>query len=164
MTGKGAHYYFQHPGFEARNFVKKLPGLDFRGDGGYVLAPPSIHPSGRRYRWADCLSLKDVPLAPCPDWLLELIGPEMTQDGAPRPVEDWRRLVTEGVTEGARNNTIAALAGHLLRRNVDPYVVLELLLVWNRQKCRPPLDDTEVSITVNSIARAEARRRGISSE
>lgn len=164
LTGKGTHYYFQHPGFQARNFVKKLPGLDFRGDGGYVLAPPSLHPSGRRYRWAEYLSLKDVALAPCPEWLLELIGPAAGQDGAARPVEDWRRLVSEGVAEGARNNSIAALAGHLLRRGVDPYVVLDLLLAWNKQKCRPPLPDEEVVTTVNSVARAEARRRGISSE
>lgn len=164
LTGKGVHYYFQHPGFEARNFTKRLPGLDFRGDGGYVLTPPSLHPSGQRYRWAEYLNLKDVPLTPCPDWLLELIGPEMAQDGAARPVEEWRRLVAEGVAEGARNNSIAALAGHLLRRGVDPFVTLGLLLTWNRVKCRPPLPDEEVATTVNSVARAEARRRGISSE
>ncbi len=164
LTGKGAHYYFQHPGFEARNFARKLPGLDFRGDGGYVLAPPSIHPSGRRYVWADCLSLNDVPLASCPNWLLELIQPISAEKGQRRTIEEWRKLVTEGVAEGARNNSIAALAGHLLRRDVDPYVVLELLLAWNRQKCQPPLPDEEVATTVNSIARAEARRRGISSE
>ena len=46
------HYYFQHPGERLKNFVKKLPGLDFRGDSGYVLAPPSLHPSGARYEWA----------------------------------------------------------------------------------------------------------------
>ena len=42
-TGKGKHYYFRYPGVKVRNFTKKLPGLDFRGDGGYVVAPPSKH-------------------------------------------------------------------------------------------------------------------------
>jgi hypothetical protein len=92
---------------------------------------------------------------------LELIGPAAGQDGAARLVEDWRRLVTEGVAEGARNTSIASLAGHLLRRYVDPYVVLELLLAWNRVKCRPPLPDEEVAATVNSVARLEAKRRGV---
>jgi hypothetical protein len=41
--------------------------IDIRGDGGYVIAPPSIHPDGPIYRW-----LNDRPLAPAPDWLLQL--------------------------------------------------------------------------------------------
>src|SRR6266446_3353 len=42
-TGRGEHYWFKHPGGTVRNFVKKLPGLDLRGDGGYVVVPPSRH-------------------------------------------------------------------------------------------------------------------------
>lgn len=80
-----------------------------------------------------------------------------------RTVDDWRRLVAEGVEEGVRNNTIAALAGHLLKRDIDPFMCLDLLLAWNRAKCCPPLPDEEVVATVNSIARLEARRRGVGS-
>lgn len=50
-TGKGRHIYFAHPGAVIRNFARKLPGLDLRGDGGYVVAPPSLHASGARYTW-----------------------------------------------------------------------------------------------------------------
>jgi len=53
MTSKGMHFYFSHPGHEIRNFAKKIPGLDLRGDGGYVLAPPSVHPDGPRYTWQE---------------------------------------------------------------------------------------------------------------
>jgi hypothetical protein len=65
----------------------------------------------------------------------------------------------EGVGQGARNNSIASLAGHLLRREVDPFVVLHLLLAWNATSCRPPLPEAEVARTVNSIAGRELRRR-----
>ena len=52
ITGSGGmHHYFRYPGFEVRNFTGKLPGLDFRGDGGYVICPPSLHLSGNRYAW-----------------------------------------------------------------------------------------------------------------
>jgi hypothetical protein len=51
--GGGRHIYFRHPGGEVRNSAGKVgPGLDIRGDGGYVVAPPSPHPSGRRYEWS----------------------------------------------------------------------------------------------------------------
>ena len=47
------HYYFKYPEFEARSKNNRTIGLDIRGDGGYVIAPPSIHPSGYQYRWID---------------------------------------------------------------------------------------------------------------
>jgi hypothetical protein len=74
--------------------------------------------------------------------------------------ETWRKLVAEGVSEGRRNTEVARLTGHLLRQNVDVRVVLALLLPWNKCCCRPPLDDTEIVRTVNSIAMRELRRRG----
>jgi hypothetical protein len=64
-----------------------------------------------------------------------------------------------GVPEGRRNDTIARLAGHLLRRYVDPHVVLDLLLAWNSTRCKPPLEHGEIIRTVDSIAGKELRRR-----
>ena len=50
-TGKGYHLYYQHPGWHVDNAVEFLPGVDVRADGGYVVAPPSIHPNGSKYEW-----------------------------------------------------------------------------------------------------------------
>ena len=49
--GGGYHFFFQHPGGRLANKVNVLPGIDIRGDGGYVVAPPSIHVSGEVYSW-----------------------------------------------------------------------------------------------------------------
>jgi hypothetical protein len=43
LTGKGRHLYFSHPGVLVPNRVRVAAGLDVRGDGGYVVAPPSPH-------------------------------------------------------------------------------------------------------------------------
>lgn len=70
-TGNGVHFYFAMPDFPVGNRAKILPGMDIRGTGGYVVAPPSIHPSGRTYQW-----LTDVNLdRRAPDWLLDLLRP-----------------------------------------------------------------------------------------
>jgi hypothetical protein len=149
--GGGRHLYFAHPGALVRNAVGLLPGLDIRGDGGYVVAPPSRHASGRPYRWAPGRTPADCPLAPFPHWLSQ----RARQAG--HPLAYWRRLVREGVAEGQRNSTIASLSGHLLWHGVDPEVVLELMLSWNRLRCRPPLPDAEVARTVESISRLHGR-------
>jgi hypothetical protein len=56
-----------------RNGVKLLPGLDTRAAGGYVAAPPSVHPSGRRYRWI--VPPGEAELAQAPEWLVALLEP-----------------------------------------------------------------------------------------
>lgn len=154
--GGGRHLYFVDPGELVHNRVGILPGIDLRADGGCVVAPPSRHPCGRRYRWVEGGGPDDLPLAPLPRWLL----PALRGEG-PRghPPGHWRELVRQEVAEGTRNNTLASLAGHLLWRGVDPQVALELLLAFNRARCRPPLPDDEVAQVVSSITRLHERSR-----
>jgi len=153
--GGGRHLYFSHPGIPLGNRVGLRPGLDLRGDGGCVVAPPSIHASGTPYLWVTARSPDEAPLAPLPGWFLHTEGGEHIG----HPLAHWRRLAREGVAEGARNATIASLAGHLLWHGVDVQVVLGLLFAWNRVRCRPPLEDVEVTRVVDSIARLHSRER-----
>ncbi len=152
--GGGRHIYFAHPGGLVPNKVGLATGIDLRGDGGFVVAPPSIHPSGRRYAWR----APDVPaLAPMPPWLLQLVLESGYRPG--HTLAHWRRLVNQGVAEGERNTSVASLVGHLLWHGIDPTVVLDLLLCWNATRCRPPLPEDEVARTVESIMRLHVRNR-----
>jgi hypothetical protein len=153
--GGGRHLYFAHPGVRLANRVGILPGIDLRGDGGCVVAPPSLHPSGRRYAWLEGAAPDDVALALLPRWA----APATPAHGG-HPVTHWRELLRDGVGEGGRNNTLASLTGHLLWHGVDADVALELLLAWNRLRCRPPLPDDEVAQVVASIARLHRREGG----
>jgi len=154
--GGGAHLYFAAPATPViRNRAGQIgPGIDVRGAGGYVITPPSRHQTGRQYLWQQ--DPDHAPLSALPAWLAALIE----QRSAKRTASTtWRSLVCDSVTEGQRNNTVAKLAGHLLRRYVDPHVVLELVHAWNQARCTPPLDSNEVTRTVDSIARRELKRR-----
>jgi putative DNA primase/helicase len=62
-TGSGYHLYGRHPGTPLKNVVKNHPGLDGRADGGYVVAPPSRHASGRVYELTRQLE-KELPELP----------------------------------------------------------------------------------------------------
>ena len=154
--GGGRHAYFVHPGGLVHNRAGLAAGIDFRGDGGCVVAPPSVHPSGRRYQWVPGRSPQETELAALPAWLLRFVHPSGSRAG--HPLSHWRQLAREGVDEGTRNSTLASLAGHLLRQGVDPKVALELLLAWNRVRCRPPLADDEVAQVVDSIAQLHEQK------
>lgn len=158
ITARGRHIFFLFPDRPVRNSAGKLaPGIDTRGDGGYVLAPPSIHPCGRRYEWSVDSART---FAEAPGWLVTPIA-EPT-NGAPvvTPPSESRELV-KGVAQGARDCSAAKLAGYLLRRRIDPFVVLELLQAWNATRCAPPLPEGDIVRIVNSIATRELRRRSL---
>lgn len=154
-TGRGCHLFYR-TATEIRNAAHFLAGVDLRGVGGYVVVPPSIHPTGARYRWQVPISSSTV--AEAPGWLTRSTT---DREGKPqaRPVEAWRQIAARGVGRGERNHTVASLAGHLLRRGIDPFVTLDLLVCWNSVRCRPPLPEVEVARTVDSIAGRELRRR-----
>lgn len=157
--GGGEHVLFALPeGRRIRNRVSVAPGVDVRGDGGYIVVAPSIHPNSRGYYWDMARHPFEIPLAPAPEWLLKLVL--RRADKLPTPRAEWRRLIADGVREGSRNDSITRLAGHLLRRGIDPDVAQELLLAWNEARCCPPLGRDEVATIIDSIARAEARRIG----
>lgn len=90
--GGGRHLYFAHPGGFTRNRAGLAQGIDLRGDGGYIVAPPSIHPSGHRYSWALGRTPDEITLAPLPRWLITPI--RGLRIG--RSLSDWRQLVVRG--------------------------------------------------------------------
>lgn len=160
--GGGEHIFFRPPaGMEIRNSAGDsgglAPGLDIRGAGGYVVAPPSLHLSGRTYEWSVDHHPDEVTAADMPAWLVALLVQPAA--GVGRAPSEWRQLVAEGVENGGRNTAVTRLSGHLLRRYVDPEVTHELLQAWNMARCRPPLDPEEVTKTFASIARKELKRR-----
>lgn len=152
----GWHLWFRAPARAVPCSVGSLaPGVDVRGDGGYVVAPPTTRPDGTGWRWA----CPGAPLAELqPEWLEALTAAPSGEKPA-APASTWVSMLTDGIAAGRRNQSLAALIGHLLARNVDARLAGELLHVVNRHSCRPPLDGAEVDRIVESIAGCELRKR-----
>ena len=158
------HHYFLHPGGKIKNMIKKIPGADIKADGGYVVAPPSIHPNGEVYEWCFGLGLEDYGDVPAPPWLIECLEREISpqvelanSDLLP-PDDDWVTQALRGVGEQERNNTAIKLAGYYLGRGDPENRVLEMLRSWNLRNA-PPLPDKELAAVVASAARMEARKQ-----
>lgn len=156
-TANGVHVFLASPtpvpdriGLLSTNGGK--PQVDVKGIG-YVVAPPSIHPTGARYEWEIPLTL---PLPEAPAILLDLIF--SGRDERPESVAEggWVPEALRGVPEGQRNTTCARLAGWFLRRGLDPVAVEAVLAESYARNCRPPFPASEVRKVVRSIASREA--------
>jgi len=122
--------WFKLPeGVETKNSVGVLgPQIDTRGDGGYVVAPPSIHhETGKPYR-----VIKDLRWAEAPDFLLE---PKRT----PQLVS-----TDDAIPEGKRHQTMLSIAGGLRSRGLSHGAILKQLQITNQLECQPLLPDAEL--------------------
>lgn len=150
--GGGEHWLFRHGGGELviPNTVEALgPGLDVRGDGGYIVAPPSLHPNGRLYAWEGSSDPQEVPLAEAPSWLLSLVR------GRPTPVRAPLQLGGGEIEipEGRRNRTLFELGCSMRRRGLSEGAIRAALLATNLESCRPPMDPAEIRTIAWSAAK-----------
>jgi putative DNA primase/helicase len=147
--GFGLHLYFRHPGQYVANSTGKVgSGLDVRGDGGYVVAPPSLHRSGHRYAWKADRHPDRVTLAEAPAWLLAMIFTPTPRARPEHPPGDGERI---GV--GRRNSVMTSLAGSMRRRGFSEDAILAALLAENAVRCAPPLTEAELAKIARSVSR-----------
>ncbi len=170
-TGKGYHVYAKHPGFEIRNDVKKELDLDIRADGGYVVAPPSFHGSGRQYEWEEGYSIFEIDPAECEQWMIDYLkevnssSAKPVKETTPKPSDNpntaskattdnqYADILKNGAQQGQRNHTATRLIGHLLGKGNDLEMVWEMVRQWNIAKNIPPVDETELFKTFESISK-----------
>jgi len=145
LTGSGGwHYWFCLPDEGIRNSAGVLgEGLDVRGAGGYVVAPPSVHESGNVYRWTRELERA----VQWPEWLLE---DARKRRNGPSPKVD------EIIPEGKRRAAMLSVAGKLKRSGLTGAEILPTLRELNR-RCRPPLAESELeSVALKSTIEPDA--------
>lgn len=145
-TGSGGtHYFFKAPpGVSVRNAAHVIDGVDVRGDGGYIIAPPSRHPNGNRYEWD--LHYLDYPIAEANDSVMALVRNNGAQDYVKFELPDT-------IGSGKRNDVLFKYASSLQSRGMDDAQIVASVSDANRARCKPPLSDAEVKKLINSVLR-----------
>ena len=171
-TAKGRHYYFWiGPNDRARGWALHEGGMDWdvRGEGGGVIAPPSIHASGFRYTWVKAPD-PDKPMCgmvPAPDWMRSREGvnariAQLDHGQAPVgakpaiPLENKTRsmlssLLAKPPAEGGRNDWLTKVAGHYAKTYRRQPDLFQIHCRHANALLRPPLDDDEFAKTTESI-------------
>lgn len=150
-TGSGGvHYLFLQPETVIKNSANKLgDGLDIRGEGGYIVAPPSLHRSGERYKWKN-----DNALLPMPAWMIDalVVDKSKSELNTDKPKEF---LLTEhsAILKGERNDTLFRMASGLRGQGLTEPEILAALGQINEDRCEPPLHASELSTIAHSVCR-----------
>lgn len=146
--GGGRHLYFKYPNKPPAIRAKLARGVDVRADGGYVVAAPSLHGSGRRYEVeisTEHLEPADLPAA----WTTRITEERQSPSAAANvPIGEY--------VEGERNTTLTSLAGRLRRVGLDEAEILPALLSANERRCHPPLVRREIETIARSVCRYPA--------
>jgi hypothetical protein len=153
--GGGKHLLFAYPSqHEVRSRTRIGRSIDTRGIGGYVVAPPSLHASGKTYDWE--ISPDDVAPADAPMWLLDWIARGSTGNGVGK-----LRVVCDdlesspGAVQGTRHSDACRLVGIALGRGENPTQVGERALRW-AARCTPPLSENDIRRIVQDLAAKQA--------
>jgi hypothetical protein len=144
--GGGRHIYLNDPTLTICS-CEPLPGVEIKALGSLVVAPPSLHRSGRLYEWEVAHHPQEMPLTDVPHWLIDLAQKIKTKHIAVSPV-------SKIISPGKRNATLASLAGSMRRRGMEEPEILAGLREFNQRRCLPePLADDELVGIVQSIIR-----------
>lgn len=146
--GGGLHVLFKCPSEDIDNVKQLAPGVDVKADGGYIVAPPSVHVSGD-YVWDAQRPLVDPKALPCiPQKLISCIPKRRPTS---HPTEHSKLWNSNPIKEGERNNTLFSMGLELFRQGASTSMVLNCLGLNNLGRCRPPLErDEVVKIAISS--------------
>lgn len=142
----GYHLYYTYAeGFTiSANAYPQYPNVDIRGEGGFVVAPPSITEQGE-YKVIKQMNIQTFPIHLFPKT---------------KP----KRTLTEQTTasKGNRNDTLASFTGRLLQSEADEskwYTEVLPAVLRANKTYNPPLSDAEATAVFNSIVKKEKQRR-----
>lgn len=147
-TGRGGYHYYFLSDEPVKNRAGLIPGVDIRGDGGYIVAPPSIHPNGNPYEWTEKCHPEIMPLHHIDNNIRFLLN--KSANGT-----NLKYLAPTRIPEGERNHTLFKLACSLQAKGLSDQAIHAAVTNENIAKCFPPLSDKEISAIVKSVQKYE---------
>ena len=150
QTGRGGRHLYVRSEFVYHNQQGCLEGVDIRGEGGYVVAPPSIHgETGREYIWDIETDFPEVPEADSDVTFflasMENQGKKETKTGV------MKNDFTQKVSEGGRNTKLFKYIARLQYDGEKDSDIVDYAKAYNETHLQPPLDDEEVISVINSV-------------
>lgn len=140
ITGRGGYHLFYKSAFPLPNKANWLDSVDIRADGGYVVAPPSVHPNGNKYEWEQAPDEYD--LITSDDIDIEFVFNSILVSNLK---EKGKTLnIPDEIPEGHRDEMMFKLACKYQSMGMSDDAMLAALLKENEIRCKPPLTEKEI--------------------
>ena len=149
LTGSGGGHLWYRCGDEVRPSVNSELAVDVRGEGSYVVAPPSVHPCGRRYEWEE--PPEETAIAQADASMMAFVA--NVRPAGHGGTAGARFELPEAVAEGGRNDALFRFGASLRSRGLDDAVIADTLAGINATRFSPPLGAEEVARVTESVLR-----------
>ena len=148
-TPRPGHHYWMKYSNGIRNSNNGL--IHWRGEGGFIVAPPSRKEDGKEYTWI--VNIKDCPVADPPCSIINLINNACSlYKGSAKKEENTQNLSTTVYNifdKGNRDETIFHVAHSMLKGGSKEEVVWEVTKII-ANNCNPPFPESEAKIKFDS--------------
>lgn len=141
ITGRGGYHLLYMSASTHKNRVGLYEGIDIRGDGGYIVAPPSIHPNGRKYEWEQ--GPDEIAIAQADRRVADLLNGTVSKK---QEKQDFPPM--EKIPEGCRTDAMVRLVGRLKGDGLADESIRAAVRSENEKLCVPPLTERELEKTV----------------
>lgn len=164
----GTHLYFAPPSPCPHNNARIIPGCDFRGEGGYIIAPPSSNGEGKSYAWIPSLSLEEIEPPPLPQlYINKILNSNGYMRSGKKNDHNRPHLTTNDhkmFIEGSRDEDLFHAANLLVKggaSEIEVRQILERLAL----SCSPPFPLNEIEAKIQSALKREViRERNLAQE
>lgn len=150
LTGSGGVHYYYRVNEVVDGATGVIPGVDIRGEGNLIVAPPSVHPNGNTYEWDLGADIDDVGIAEADQTVMKLIN-----EGDQKKKTHSKYELPDIIRNGKRNDELTSYAGLLQSQGLADFAILASVKALNKERCVEPLSDEEVEGLVDSVLNYE---------
>lgn len=150
---KGSHFYYRaKQGYSVKSRTGIIEGVDIRGEGGYIICPPTIHPNGNAYEWEQ--DFNDIAIAEATEDVYNFLERNEKQDNS----EQF--TLPDSIPKGMRNTTFYKLACSLQAKGLSDDIIHDVVMKEAEKRATPAMNRDDIEELENTIQSALKKEKG----
>ncbi|HHT9146511.1 MAG TPA: bifunctional DNA primase/polymerase [Candidatus Wunengus sp. YC61] len=166
---QGEHLYFSYPlNLKIGGRADAEIAIDYRAEGNYIVAPPSVNGTGEPYKWNN--SIFDTPLSAVPESYISYINAFIYKEGVDSQENNRLHSLQTSTSvyklfqEGSRDQDLFHIANKLVLAKTPVNEILQVIKILAKN-CNPPFPENEIDRKIlSALNREEGREKSLAQE